>query len=58
MKTIVKTVKSSSGIRVNAAIKSGGLYYNHSRRGLALKIKSGIKAGEGILQVNHSRNIG
>jgi hypothetical protein len=49
MKTISK---KHTGVKVAAAIKAGGMNLNHSR---TLSVKSGIKAGEGILAVNHNR---
>ena len=48
--------KIQAGVKVAAAIKAGGLQLNHSRR-LALSVKSGIKAGEGILSPNHNRRL-
>lgn len=45
--------KSSSGLKVNTAIKAGGFNFNHVRSGL--RVKAGIKAGGGgIWQSNHS----
>ena len=45
--------KSSSGVKVKAGIKSGGLYtMNHARSGL--KIKTAIKAA-GLYTMNHSQ---
>ena len=45
--------KLRSGIKVKAAIKAGGFYFNHTRSGL--KVKSGTKAGgSGIWQPNHN----
>lgn len=48
--------KNTTAIKVTTAIKAGGIMNNHSRR-LALSVKSGIKAGEGILHANHSRRL-
>jgi hypothetical protein len=49
--------KSSSGIKVKAGIKAGGLWLiNHTRSGL--KVRTGIKAaGGGIWQNNHSARL-
>jgi hypothetical protein len=48
--------KTQTGIKVVAGIKAGGLpYCNRNRKALA--VKTGIKAGEGIVYVNHSRRL-
>jgi hypothetical protein len=47
--------KTRAGVKVAVGIKAGGLQFNHSRPALA--VKSGIKAGEGILSPNHSRRL-
>ena len=49
--------KSTSGLKVKAGIKAGGLpAANHSRSGL--KVKTSIKAGSGIdPQPNHNRRL-
>jgi hypothetical protein len=52
MKTISK---KTAGIKVTATIKAGGFSLNHSRRSVSLSVKSGIKAGDGIYQANHTR---
>jgi len=46
--------KSSSGLKVKAGIKTGGLcVQNHTRSGL--RVRTGIKAaGGGIYQSNHN----
>ena len=54
MKTIVK---SKSNIKVSTGIKAGMLNPNHNRRASLLAVKSGIKAGEGILLGNHNRRV-
>jgi hypothetical protein len=48
--------KTQAGLKVATGTKAGGLGSNHNRRLAALAVKSGIKAGEGILQANHSRS--
>jgi hypothetical protein len=52
-----KIMKGKSGINVVTGIKAGGLQTNHNVRPSALSIKSGIRAGEGILHGNHNRNL-
>ena len=51
---IAMKTKSSSGIKVKAGVKAGGMWtINHSHSGL--KVRTGIKAaGGGIWQNNHS----
>lgn len=49
--------KKQSGVKVGVGIKAGGFINNHSRKLIALAIKSGIKAGDGILMPNHSRRL-
>jgi len=54
--TVMKTsTKNQGGIKTTTGIKAGGLGVNHSRKLLA--VKSGIKAGDGILQANHCRHL-
>ena len=43
--------KTSSGLKVKAAIKAGGLKVNHASSGL--RVKAAIRAG-GVLRPNHS----
>ena len=53
MKTISK---KQTGVKVLASIKAGGFGQgNHNRPLSTLSVKTGIKAGEGILNANHSR---
>jgi hypothetical protein len=47
--------KNQVGVKVNAGVKAGGFALNHSRKVLA--VKSGLKAGDGILLGNHSRRL-
>lgn len=49
--------KTQAGVKVAVGIKAGGMSPNHSRRALSLKIKTGIKAGEGIVYSNHNRRL-
>ena len=49
------STKNQGGIKTTTGIKAGGLGVNHSRKLLA--VKSGIKAGDGILQANHCRHL-
>ena len=49
MKTETKALKVTTGI------KAGGFGGNHNRKMRGLTVKSGIKAGDGILHANHNR---
>jgi hypothetical protein len=50
--------KTQAGVKVAVGIKAGGLQdHNSNRRLLSLAVKSGIKAGEGIVYANHSRRL-
>jgi hypothetical protein len=54
MKTISK---NQAGVKVAVGIRAGGVNPNHNRKLTALAVKSGLKAGEGILHSNHSRRL-
>jgi len=56
--TMKTNSKIQAGVKVAVGIKCGGLSVNHARRALSLKIKTGIKAGEGIVSLNHNRRLG
>jgi hypothetical protein len=45
------------GLKVKAGLKAGGLRVNHSRPAAAIRVKSSIKAGDGIFLKNHSSAI-
>jgi hypothetical protein len=53
--TMKTNSKTQAGVKVAVGIKAGGLSVNHARR--ALTIKTGIKAGEGIVSLNHNRRL-
>ena len=48
--------KNQAGVKVVAGVKAGGFAVVNANRKL-LSVKSGIKAGEGILAANHSRRL-
>jgi hypothetical protein len=56
MKTISK---KHACVKVTTTIKAGGFNTpgNHNRLVVGLSVKSGIKAGEGILNSNHNRRV-
>ena len=54
MKTNSKKVQS--GVKVLSNVKGGGIWGPNSNRTM-LAIKSGLKAGDGILAANHNRRI-
>jgi len=45
------------GIKVVTGVKAGAFSVNHSRKNTAITVKSGLKAGDGILLSNHSRRL-
>jgi hypothetical protein len=48
----MKTISTkTTGLKVNAAIKAGGIWANHNR---GLAVRSTVKAG-GLNHTNHSR---
>ena len=50
--------KTQAGVKVAGGIRAGGLgTQNENRRLLSLVVKSGIKAGEGIVYANHNRRL-
>jgi hypothetical protein len=56
---IMKTKsKIQAGVKIAVGIKAGGMdSRNSNRRLFSLAVKSGIKAGEGILAANHNRRL-
>jgi hypothetical protein len=46
------TTKATTGIKVNAGIKAGGLCVNHNPT--AIRVKSSVRAGSGMFCRNHS----
>ena len=49
----MKLARRTNGLKVNTAIKSGGLNsINHNRRA-ALKVRTGVKSG-GLNSINHN----
>ena len=51
------SLKDRAGVKVTTKVKAGGFSDNHNRKLIALSVKSGIKAGEGIYAANHSRRL-
>lgn len=49
--------KNQVGVKVAVGIRAGSFSGNHNRKLAVLGVKSGLKAGEGILQSNHSRRL-
>ena len=52
----MKTISTKQTVvKVATGVKAGGFSANHNRR--SLTVKSGVKAGEGILAGNNSRRL-
>jgi hypothetical protein len=48
------TTIKGKGIKVTTGIKAGSLNPNHNRMTVSVKVKSGLKAGTGIVHFNHN----
>jgi len=51
------TTIKGKGIKVTTGIKAGALNPNHNRVAPAIRVKSGLKAGTGIVNMNHNARL-